>query len=130
MARRRRMGPKSCASSLLRWRTARNSTGRDSSRSIRSGNSERRAVRNHPVSLFFLAAALAVPSAIFAQTALHSDHAKEHAKERVAAAPDFSGVWFIDEYKRNILPNEDPPFQPWADALFKERTFQNTHRTP
>ena len=42
------------------------------------------------------------------------------------AAPDFSGVWFIDEYHRNMLPNEDPPFQPWAEALFKERHVSKT----
>jgi hypothetical protein len=46
------------------------------------------------------------------------------------AAPDFSGVWFMDEYHRNILPNEDPPFQPWAEEIFKQRTYDLGHHDP
>ena len=72
-------------------------------------------------------AALALPLVIFAQTAQHSVAAKKQAASKTA---DFSGVWFVDEYRRNILPNEDPPFQPWAEALFKKRIYENAHRAP
>ena len=44
--------------------------------------------------------------------------------------PDFSGVWFIDEYQRTILPNEDPPFQPSTRALFEKRQYDNLHHDP
>ena len=44
--------------------------------------------------------------------------------------PDLSGVWFIDEYRRTILPNDDPPFQPWAKALFEKRGYDNLHHDP
>ena len=74
-----------------------------------------------------MAAALALPLVIFAQTAPHAEPAKARA---ASAAPDFSGVWFIDEYRRNILPNEDPPFQPWAEAKFKERHSKNCIAIP
>jgi hypothetical protein len=84
-------------------------------------------VRNHSFISLFVAAVFALPLVLFAQTAPHAGPAKTRA---VSAAPDFSGVWFIDEYRRNILPKEDPPFQPWAEALFKERNFENVHREP
>jgi hypothetical protein len=72
-----------------------------------------------------LAAALALPLLVFAQTESHP----APSKARVASAtPDFSGVWFIDGYRRTILPTDDPPFQPWAEKLFKERIAENTHR--
>ncbi len=73
------------------------------------------------------AAALALTGLIFAQAMPYQAPANPRA---ASATPDFSGVWFIDKYKRNILPNEDPPFQPWAEALFKKRNFENTHRSP
>lgn len=44
--------------------------------------------------------------------------------------PDLSGVWFISEYHQNILPNEDPPFQPWAAALFTKRNYEKEHAAP
>jgi hypothetical protein len=84
-------------------------------------------VRNHSIVSASLAAALALPLVIFAQTAPHTGLAKRRA---ASASPDFSGVWFIDEYHRNMLPNEDPPFQPWAEALFKERNLENLRRDP
>jgi hypothetical protein len=84
-------------------------------------------VRNHSILSAVVVAALALPAIIFAQTAPRPGPAKTGA---VTASPDFSGVWFIDEYHRNILPNENPPFQPWAEALFKERNFANAHRDP
>jgi hypothetical protein len=88
-------------------------------------------VRNHSIlSAFVVAAlslALALPPVIFGQTAPHPGPAKTGP---VSAAPDFSGVWFIDEYRRNILPKEDPPFQPWAETLFKQRIAENSNRTP
>ena len=43
---------------------------------------------------------------------------------------DLSGVWFISEYHQNILPNEDPPFQPWASALYKKRDYEKEHSEP
>jgi len=72
-------------------------------------------------------AALALPLVIFAQTTPLAGPAKTRA---VSAAPDFSGVWFIDEYRRNILPKEDPPFQPWAEAKFKELQSEKLHQDP
>lgn len=47
-----------------------------------------------------------------------------------SSVPDISGVWFIDPYRQNILPNEDPPFQPWAEALFKKRNYEKEHAGP
>src|ERR1700683_4042387 len=84
-------------------------------------------VRNQSLISIFAMAGLALPLAIFAQTAPHAAAAKTRAS---SAAPDLSGVWFIDEYRRNMLPKEDPPLQPWAETLFKERMYQNTHRGP
>jgi len=72
-------------------------------------------------------AVLALPLVILAQATQHPGSPKTRV---VSAAPDFSGVWFIDEYHRNMLPKEDPPFQPWAEELFKKRNFENTHREP
>jgi hypothetical protein len=83
-------------------------------------------VRNRFVLSVFVAA-LAIPLVIFAQTAPRTGPIRSRA---FYPARDFSGVWFIDEYRRNLLPKEDPPFQPWAEALFKERDFENTHREP
>jgi hypothetical protein len=84
-------------------------------------------LRNQSVSWVLLAAAFALPRVIFAQATPHAGPAKTRA---VSAAPDFSGVWFIDEYRRNILPKEDPPFQPWAEAKFKERQSEKLHQDP
>jgi hypothetical protein len=83
-------------------------------------------VRNHSI-LSVLVAALALPLVIFAQTAQRPEAAKTRA---VSAVPDFSGVWFIDEYHRNLLPKEDPPFQPWAEAKFKELQSEKLHQDP
>ena len=84
-------------------------------------------MRNYSIVSIIAGAALALPLFIFGQTTPHPNPIKSRA---VYAAPDFSGVWFIDEYHRNMLPNEDPPFQSWAEALFKKRNFENTHRDP
>ncbi|HSZ21091.1 MAG TPA: hypothetical protein VK770_14955 [Candidatus Acidoferrum sp.] len=84
-------------------------------------------MRNHSILSGFAVAALALPLILFAQPAQHSAAAKMRAASN---PPDFSGVWFVDEYRRNILPNEDPPFQPWAEALFQKRVYENTHRAP
>jgi hypothetical protein len=62
-------------------------------------------------------------------TAAQQSMAKGEARA-VTAAPDFSGVWFVRAYRRNILPNEDPPFQPWAEAVFKKRQLEQTHADP
>jgi len=84
-------------------------------------------VRNHSINCALVAAALALPLVLFAQTTPRAGSAKTRV---VSAAPDFSGVWFIDEYRRNILPKEDPPFQPWAEAKFKERQSEKLHQDP
>lgn len=53
------------------------------------------------------------------------------AKASGSSSPrDLSGVWFISEYHQNILPNEDPPFQPWAAALYKKRDYEKAHADP
>ncbi len=83
-------------------------------------------MRNHFI-ISVLVAALALPLAVFAQTTPQPHPAKAHT---ASAPPDFSGVWFIDEYRRNILPKEDPPLQPWAEALFKERQAESSDRPP
>jgi len=44
--------------------------------------------------------------------------------------PDLSGVWFIEEYSRFILPKEDPPFQPATQELYKQRVVANTTADP
>jgi hypothetical protein len=75
----------------------------------------------------FVAAALALPLVVFAQTVRQHNPIRSRA---TAITPDFSGVWFIDEYRRSILPNEDPPFQPWAEALLKQRIYDSTHHDP
>jgi hypothetical protein len=84
-------------------------------------------VRNPFIVSAFLAAALAFPLSLFAQNTPHPRPVKSPATVRT---PDFSGVWFLDEYHRNILPKEDPPFQPWAEAKFKERQSEKLHQDP
>src|SRR5579872_4491031 len=74
-----------------------------------------------------LAIPLAVPPASLAQSVQHSKSVKPAAR---AAAPDFSGVWFIDQYHRTILPNEDPPFQPATKELLDKRNYDNMHHDP
>ena len=81
-------------------------------------------VRNRFIIWVILAAVFTAPFVVLAQTTPHPNPKSRGA----ATTPDLSGVWFIDQFRRNMLPNEDPPFQPWAEALFKERSFQNTHR--
>ena len=85
------------------------------------------ALRNSAIVHVFTVAALSSPLVLFAQTAPHRPPPKTHNS---SAKPDLSGVWFIDEYRRTILPNEDAPFQPWAEKLLKERDFQNEHHDP
>lgn len=79
----------------------------------------------------FLVAASTVPLAILAQTQPprphHFNPVRSHAS---LPQPDFSGVWFIEEYHRNLLPNEDPPLQPWAAEVFKKRQYDSTHHDP
>ncbi len=83
-------------------------------------------MRNHFMGLV-LAAALAFSPVTLAQTAQHSGSAKTRA---ASGTPDFSGVWFISEYRRNLLPKEDPPFQPWAEAALKARDLENAQADP
>jgi hypothetical protein len=77
--------------------------------------------------LFLIVAWLAFPPAFFAQTTPHPNPVKQRG---LVMAPDFSGVWFIDEYRRNILPKEDPPFQPWALEKFKALQDEKVHLNP
>jgi hypothetical protein len=69
----------------------------------------------------------ASPVGIFAQTAAHPANAKS---QPAPAIPDFSGVWFIREYSRTILPKEDPPLQPAAEKFFQQRVYDNSHHDP
>jgi hypothetical protein len=84
-------------------------------------------VRNPSFVSALLAAALALPLSLFSQNTPHPNPVKSRA---TVMTPDFSGVWFLDEYHRNILPKEDPPFQPWAEAKFKERQSEKLHQDP
>jgi hypothetical protein len=84
-------------------------------------------VRNPSFVSALLAAALALPLSLFSQNTPHPKPVKSRA---TVMTPDFSGVWFLDEYHRNILPKEDPPFQPWAEAKFKERQSEKLHQDP
>lgn len=77
--------------------------------------------------VMMIVAALSLPLVLFGQSAAHPSPAKSQA---AAKMPDLSGVWFIDEYHRNILPKEDPPFQPWAEAKFKELQSAKLHQDP
>jgi hypothetical protein len=84
-------------------------------------------VRNHFMELAFAAAILSFSPVTSAQTA-HSDRA---AKTRApSTTPDLSGVWFIPEYHRTLLPKEDPPFQPWAEAALKKHDIENNQADP
>ena len=87
----------------------------------------KRIVRNDSVIWVLFGSALALPLVLFAQITPHPSPVRSHA---TAMTPDFTGVWFIDEYRRNLLPKEDPPFQPWAAAKFKERQSEKLHQDP
>ena len=84
-------------------------------------------MRNHPILGIVVIAALSLPLVLFAQT----DRRPAPAKARAASGtPDLSGVWYASSFPRNILPNEDPPFQPWAKALFEKRKYDDLHHDP
>jgi len=83
-------------------------------------------MRNHSIT-WVLAVAFAAPLFLLGQSTPQSKSMKPRA---ASVTPDFSGVWFVDEYRRNILPNEDPPFQPWAEAKFKELQIARAHSDP
>jgi hypothetical protein len=84
-------------------------------------------VRTHSKIWVLVATAFIFPFLLFAQTTQHPTSKKPGS---IAMTPDFSGVWFIDEYHRNILPKEDPPFQPWAEAKFKALQSQKLDHDP
>ena len=84
-------------------------------------------VRNRFAGLLLAAAALILPPNTFPQTTQHAGAAKNRS---APATPDLSGVWFIPEYHRTLLPNEDPPFQSWAEALLKKRDVENNTADP
>src|SRR5258708_37614682 len=83
--------------------------------------------RNYFTGLLLAAAALTFSPNTFSQTTQHAAATKTRS---ASATPDFSGVWFIPEYHRTLLPNEDPPFQPWAEALLKKRDVENNTADP
>jgi hypothetical protein len=83
-------------------------------------------VRIYFLGLILAAAVLAFLPIALAQTTQHAGAPKTRA---ASTTPDFSGVWFIPEYHRN-LPKEDPPFQPWAEALLKKRDAENNQADP
>lgn len=84
-------------------------------------------MRKYSLSSACVMAALALPLAMFAQNSPRPKAVRWHI---AAGTPDLSGVWFIDEYHRTILPNEDPPFQPWTRELLEKRNYDNTHHDP
>ena len=83
--------------------------------------------RNNFAGLLLAAAALTCSPNTFSQTTQHAAAAKNRS---ASATPDLSGVWFIPEYHRTLLPNEDPPFQPWAEVLLKKRDVENNTADP
>jgi hypothetical protein len=84
-------------------------------------------VRNCFLGWVLASTILASPIGILAQTAPPRTNAKPKA---IPAVPDFSGVWFIREYSRTILPKEDPPLQPEAEKFFQQRVYDNSHHDP
>ena len=84
-------------------------------------------LRNYFTGLVLAAAALTFSPISFSQTPQHTKAAKAHS---VSVTPDFSGVWFVPVYHRTLLPKEDPPFQPWAEALLKKRDVENNTADP
>src|SRR5579864_602879 len=74
-----------------------------------------------------LATAVLTFSAAFSQTTPHAATPKTHSS---STTPDLSGVWFMPEYHRTLLPKEDPPIQPWAEALLKKRDVENNTADP
>jgi len=84
-------------------------------------------VRNLFMAFVLAAAGLIGLPITLAQTAQHAGAAKTHS---ASTLPDLSGVWFMPEYHRTLLPKEDPPFQPWAEALLKKRDLENNTADP
>lgn len=78
------------------------------------------------LSVLLLAIAACLPFSLFGQSASPSKGTKPGASKR----PDLTGVWFIDEYHRNLLPNEDPPFQLWAEKKFQDLQSEKLHQDP
>ena len=71
--------------------------------------------------------AFLLPSGFHAQT---TPAAKSTKARPANQTPDFSGVWFVRQYSRTILPKEDPPFQPGVEAFFKARDLENLNADP
>jgi hypothetical protein len=84
-------------------------------------------VRKYSFIFALFAAAIVLPFVLGAQNTPHPNPIKSRA---FPITPDFSGVWFIEEYHRNLLPKEDPPLQPWAEAKFKELQAEKMHQDP
>ena len=62
-----------------------------------------------------------------AQTGQHSAVAKAPA---ASPHPDLSGIWFQQEYHRNILANGNPQLQPWAEELYKKHKLEISTADP
>ena len=88
---------------------------------------ERFPVRNPSMGWVLALAALAIPLGLFGQARARRGTSNPEATPGV---PDFSGVWFVREYSRTILPKEDPPLQAWAEKLFRQRVYDNAHHDP
>jgi len=84
-------------------------------------------LRNHFLVLA-VAVMAAVPLVLFAQSGTHRP--SPILSWATLPNPDFSGVWFIEEYHRNLLPNEDPPLLPPALELFKKVQHESAHHDP
>jgi hypothetical protein len=84
-------------------------------------------VRNYSIGWFLALTALALPHGLRAQAIPRPAPAKSQVAPTV---PDFSGVWFVREYSRTILPKEDPPLLPAAEKMFHQRVYDNSHHDP
>jgi hypothetical protein len=86
-----------------------------------------RPLRKISAILILAAAASLACSVVSVQAARQSPAPKSQAN---FSPRDLSGVWFIEPYYQTILPNEDPPFRPAAEALFKKWNYEKVHSAP
>ena len=82
---------------------------------------------HHSIAPILAVAALALSPVSRSQAAPQPASAQAPSASSI---PDLSGVWYVSEYRKNILPNEDPPFQPWAETLFKKRQIEAAQADP
>lgn len=84
-------------------------------------------VRHHAIAPILAVTALVLLPVSRSQAVPHPASAQAQSASSV---PDLSGVWYVSEFRRTILPNDDPPFQPWAEALFKKRQLEAVGADP